>query len=338
MTTTTKIIVALLVLLALALGVFGYYTANKALTDQRAAQQLAANKAGPQTTLPVVVAVKPLPPGAPIASDAVKVMPYPMAPEGALTSVDQAIGQVPQAAIGSGAPVLKSALLSGLSMHVQNGFRAVAIHVDKVIAVGDHLHPGDFVDVFFSLPPAQNYGAATGPAAVPGPAQARMLLSDLRVLAVGEQTVAKTLPVASAPAKSAFGPAAQQPVNPNQAPPTPPTSVVLQVPTAEVAKLVMAEESGKLQLAMRNPKDTDQPDTASFPSALPAIEPSLLPVAQRKQALEVPENKAWAGLTLPGLRGKESPPAPVRFANGVKQPPKPTVEIYRGDQKQTVAY
>lgn len=321
-------------LLALALGVLGYYTANRALTERQAAQQ-PARTAAQAASAPVVVAVKPLLPGTPIASDAVKVMSYPLAPEGALTSVSQAVGQIPQATIGSGAPVLKSALLSGLSLHVQSGFRAVAIHVDKVIAVGDHLHPGDYVDVFFSLPAAQAFGAAAQQAVVAGPAQARMLLSDLRVLAVGPQTVARTLPVASAPAQ-AFGPAGQQ-TRPNEAPPNPPTSVVLQVPTGEVAELVMAEASGKLQLAMRNPKDTEQPDTASFPTPLPAIEPTLLPVAQRKQALEIPENKAYAGLTLPGLRGPETP-VQARVTNGVKPPPKPTVEIYRGDQKQTVAY
>lgn len=337
MTTTTKIIVALLVLLALALGVFGYYTANRVLTARQAVQQ-PARTAARTASAPVVVAVKPLPPGAPIASDAVKVMPYPMVPEGALTSVSQAIGQIPQASIGSGAPVLKSALLSGLSLHVQNGFRAVAIHVDKVIAVGDHLHPGDYVDVFFSLPAAQSqaFGAVARVPAVAEAAQARMLLSDLRVLAVGPQTVARTLPVESAPTQ-AFGPAAQQ-TRPYEAPPSPPTSVVLQVPTAEVAKLLMAEENGKLQLALRNPKDIAQPDTEAFPSPSPAIVPTLLPVAQRKPALQIPENKAYAGLTLPGLRGQEKAPAPLPVSHGVRPPSKPTVEIYRGDQKQTVAY
>lgn len=332
MSTTNKIIIAILVLLAVVLGGFGYYTANRALTG-RASEQAAKTQAqATQATHPVVVATKTLPAGLPIAQDAVKVLAYPMAPQGAYSSVSQVVGQVPQATIGAGAPVLSTYLARPLSTHVQNGYRAVAVHVDKVIAVGDHLHPGDFVDVFFTLPAAQAYGAGPQQNA---PAQGRMLLPDLRVLAVGPQTVARVAPEQTT---DAFGNAQNQPANqPPQAPPQPPTSVVLQVPVGEVAKLVTGAENGKLLLALRNPKDDAQPDTAAFPSAPPAIEPTLLPVAQRKDALQVPDNKAYAGLTLPGLREPEKPAARA-VARGEAPRPRPSVEIYRGDQKQTVSY
>jgi pilus assembly protein CpaB len=334
LSTTNKIIVAILVLLAIGLGAFGYYMANRSLSAHVPTVTLAGAPAkGAGATFPVVVAATPLLAGQPIGKDAVKVLQYPQMPDGAMSQVSQAIGQVPQTGIGVGVPVLQAYLLSGLAMHVQNGYRAVAIHVDKVVAVGDHLHPGDYVDLFFTLPAAQSYG--TGPQQQ-GPAQSRMLLSELRVLAVGPQTVAKALPVAQS--TNAFGPAGQQPQNPNQAPPTPPTSVVLQVPTGDVAKLAIAEESGKLMLALRNPEDINQPDKDAFPSAPPALAPELLPLAKRKDALQIPDNKAYAGLTLPGLRG-HSLPSPVYVAHGYVAPkPVQRMEIYRGDQKQSVAY
>ena len=335
MSTTNKIIIAILVLLAVVLGAFGYVTANNALSTHAKLTSQAANSSGSglQTrTVPVVVAIKPLQAGVPIGPDDVKLLQYPQQPEGAMDAVVQAIGQVPQTAIGVGVPVLKGYLLSGLSTHVAAGMRAVAIGVDKVVAVGDHLHPGDYVDVFFTLPAAQTFGNA----ASRGPAQSRMLLADLRVLAVGPQTVAKALPVAKA--TNAFGPAGQQPQSTTQAPPTPPTSVVLQVPTGEVAKLAMAEEGGKLVLALRNPKDINSPNAAAFPSAPPALQPTLLPPGQRHLALQIPDNKAYAGLTLPGLRGHAQPSVAIDSAHGAFRAPPPEAEIYRGAQKQAVKY
>jgi len=322
MGTTSKIAIALLVLIAIGLGVAGYVMTQRSAPAPSAQTQVVASNRS--AGYPVVVAAQTLSAGAPISANSVKVIAFPEQPTGAFSSTDQVVGAVPSINIEQGVPVLRSSLVSGLATQVPAGFRALALHVNEVTAVGDHVRPGDFVDVFFYLPSQQ--GALAGSA----PTQARLLLSDLRVLAVGPQTVNKDVALTK---PSSMGPAAQKSTE-YEAPATPPQSVVLQVPTAEVAKLVLAEQSGQLFLALRNPKDDHVPTPDIFPTPPPALAPSLLPVAAQKSALEVPENRAYAGLTLAGLAGEKKTPvaAPTRVA------PRPLMEIYLGDKKSTLPY
>jgi pilus assembly protein CpaB len=321
MGTTSKIAIAVLVLIAIALGVIGYMMTQRPAPLPVQSQVVASNgSAG----YPVVVAAQTISAGFPIAANAVKVLAFPEQPAGAFTRPAEVVGAVPAVAIGQGVPVLRSNLVSGLATQIPAGFRALALHVNEVIAVGDHLRPGDFVDVFFVLPGQQ--GAMAGTA----PTQARLLCPDLRVMAVGPQTVNKEVALTK---PTPMGPAAQKQTQ-YQAPATPPQSVVLEVPTAEVAKLVLGEQSGQLFLALRNPEDDKVPTPHIFPTPPPALAPSLIPVAAQKSVLKVPENRAYAGLTLPGLAGEKK----AQAAAAARVAPRPLMEIYLGNKKSALPY
>ena len=320
---TAKIVIAILVLLAIALGVSAYLVSQPSPVVQ--SKTSAAAPQQPAAGVAVVVAAKTLSAGFPIPPDGVKLLHYPEFPAGAFHETAHVVGKVPQVNIGMGAPVMSGNLLSGLATQVPEGDVAMAIDVNKAIAVGDHLQPGDFVDVFTTLAGDQMtmHGG--------WPTQSRLLLADLRVLAVGPQTVVRHVAQGE---PSAFGPAAGSAGNSNQPPREPPSTVVLQVPVASAATLALASGQGHLLLALRNPKDHTLPDTGAFPTPSPALPPAELPVAQRKAALAKPENRAYAGLTLPGLAGKSK--AAERAMHPL--PPPPMMEIYQGGQKTAVPY
>jgi len=322
---TTKFVLALLVLLALALGGFGYHTARKALTTPAASSAATGATVAPRPTVPVVVAARALQPGQAIGEDDVRLDMQAALPAGGLSDPARAIGQVPRVAIGSGAPVLGRQLLGGLSAQVAEGHRAVAIHVDKVIAVGEHLQPGDWVDVFFALP-ATNAGLSERERAsvAASAAQSRLLLSRLRVLAVGPQTV-ETASVPPGAEETAQAATRQQPVS----------AVVLQVPVGDVPRLVMAAEGGKLQLALRRPDDEATPDATAFAPLPEVLPPARATARERAAVLQQGDNRAYAGVSLPGLR--QPGPAARPAATGAAGAPRARIEIYRGDQKSVVS-
>ncbi|MFA7495763.1 MAG: Flp pilus assembly protein CpaB [Acidithiobacillus sp.] len=318
-----KIAIALLVLLAVILGVTAYVISMPSSTLP---SKPSPNRSTPaaSTGVNVVVASKTLMAGKPIAADALKVLHYPEFPNGAYHHTTSVLGQVPTTTIGAGVPVLRSNMVSGLATQVPEGALAMAIHVNEQIAVGDHLHPGDFVDVFTTLPgnQMQMHGG--------WPTQSRLLLAGLRVLAVGPQTVSKNIQPGQPGQDNAIvngqnsGAAVQ-----------PPSTIVLQVPVASAATLALASNQGHLVLALRNPKSTGMPDQADFPTPSPALVPSKLPPSQRQDALQKPENRAFAGLTLPGLAGKS---ATAAQSMRPLPPPPPMMQIYDGGQKTAVPY
>jgi Flp pilus assembly protein CpaB len=319
-----KIAIAILVLLAVILGVAAYVISLPPPSVQRPAESSPNSTSTAPAGVAVVVASKPLMAGKPISADALKVLHYPEFPSGAYHQTSSVIGQVPVTDIGAGVPVLHTNMVSGLATQVPEGDLAMAIHVNEEIAVGDHLHPGDFVDVFTTLP--GNEGQMHGG----WPTQSRLLLAGLRVLAVGPQTVAHSLSHTQPGQDNAV---VNGQANGQQA--QPPSTVVLQVPVASSATLALASAQGHLLLALRNPKSSGMPDVQDFPVPTPALIPTKIPVNQRKDALQKPENRAYAGLTLPGLAGKSKAEAQ---AMRPLPPPPPMMQIYDGAQKTAVPY
>ncbi|WP_414040065.1 Flp pilus assembly protein CpaB [Acidithiobacillus sp. M4-SHS-6] len=317
-----KIAIAVLVLLAVLLGVAAYVISLPSSRVPPPAKAPSSTTAAP-AGVAVVVASKALPAGQPIPAEALKVLHYPQFPSGAYHQARSVIGQVPVTSIGAGVPVLHSNMVSGLATQVPAGNLAMAIRVNEEIAVGDHLHPGDFVDVFTTLP--GNEGQMHGG----WPTQSRLLLAGLRVLAVGPQTVTHGLqPVAGQQGDIING----QTANGQQ---QPPSTVVLQVPVASAATLALASAQGHLLLALRNPKSNGMPDVQDFPLPTPALLPTKIPLGQRQAALQKPENRAYAGLTLPGLAGKSRAEAQ---AMRPLPPPPPMMQVYDGAQKTAVPY
>jgi pilus assembly protein CpaB len=213
-----QVIAVLVVLISLGLGWYAW------VLGQRAVKPQAVKPAGAT----VVVAAKALPAGAPIGADGLRSETMALRPEGAFEQAAAVVGKVPAEALVAGEPVLAKRLLGeGAGLEVRSGERAVAVRVDEVSGVANRLQPRHRVDVFVVL--------RRTPEEV-GETQARLLLPDVQVLAVG----------ARGAAGREEGQAARAAGN------EPPRTVVLAVHGDDVSRLLVAAETGRLLLALRS--------------------------------------------------------------------------------------
>ncbi|GJG94490.1 Flp pilus assembly protein CpaB [Cupriavidus pauculus] len=228
----------------------------------------------------VVVTTRAVEAGKPLTADALAVMELPIEPSGAYQDAARVVGQVPVVNLGVNVPVLEGQLLSGLARQIPDGDRALAVAVDEVVGVGHQVQPGDFVDVFVILR-RDNQEIAES--------QSRLLLSHLRVLAYGVGSVNDSRKVQG-----------EQMMARREGAKT----AVLSVPVEQVGKLAMAQQAGRLVLALRNPSDASMPSEGMFADA-PAVlqaRAGVPPEAQR-----APMDRAAAGVSLNGLVGGAAP-------------------------------
>jgi pilus assembly protein CpaB len=264
---------------------------------------------------PVVVATRELPAGKPITVDALRVERLPINPIGGFSDPALLAGRVPVTAIGVQAPVLDTQLSSGLAERIEPGERAVAVRVDESNAVGSRLRPGNLVDVFFTL---KRDGAMGGSGEIER-SQARLLLSRVRVLAFGQG--------GSTDAGGDINLAAR--------------TAVLAVPVADVDQLTLAEGSGRLVFALRNPRDDEVADN----TALPVPGPLLKTAAVAGTAQASPSTRAAAGVALDQLSGASRPAPAAPLKNNATHAPARIVagthndiEVIRGGRAETVAW
>ena len=329
----TKILAAILVLLAIALGVYAWMLSRQAPPPPVAAAGPAAGptKAREVLVYPVVVAAKALPAGEAIPADALRVERLTINPAGAFQDVAVAAGRVPVLDLAEGSPVMENQLVSGLALRVAEGERAIAIKADEVMGVGNKIQPGDFVDVFIML---KSDGKDVDRS------QARLLLSRKRVLAFGNASVD------GLPSKSPDKAAAQQAQRNEQA-----RTAVLAVPLDDVNRLTIGDASGRLMLALRNPTDMAQPDPKLFAELPTALQPPQSKTGEARRAPLEGLDRAQAGLTAADLvTGGKGPSVrpPVAEARAVATGPRAAgtgtrggglqVEVIRGERSETVNY
>jgi pilus assembly protein CpaB len=307
----TKIAAGLLIAVAVLLGVFAWTLARRPAPAPVVAS-LAA-----QTTYPVVVTTRDLPAGKPITADAVRVQSLPINPNGAFADPSLLVGRVPNADLGAQSPVLEAQLSSGIAERIEPGERAVAVRVEEGNAVGNRLRPGNFVDVFFTLKRDGTMGSGEI-----DQSQARLLMSKIRVLAFGNATAGN----------DTSG-------DPNGMVRT----AVLAVPVADVDRLTLAETSGRLVFALRNPRDAEVADEGVFASM-----PGVLKVAARAGDTDPLKDstRAAAGVALEALSGNTGTASKVRpsVAPRIGAPVVRTagntnsgIEVIRGGRTETVA-
>lgn len=328
----TKIIAAVLVLLAIALGGYAWMLSRQAPAPAVAATGAAAapTRAKEVLVYPVVVAAKPLPAGEAIPADALRVERLTINPAGAFQDVNVAVGRVPVLDLAEGTPVMENQLVSGLAMRIGEGERAVAIKADEVMGVGNKIQPGDFVDVFITL---KSDGKDVDRS------QARLLLARKRVLAFGNASVD------GLPSKSPDKAAQQAQRNDNA------RTAVLAVPIDEVNRLTIGDAAGRLMLALRNPADKSEPDPKLFADLPTALQPSQPKAGEARRGPLEGLDLAQAGLTaadlVTGGKGPTVRPlaAEVRPASSSSsRAAKPAhggglqVEVIRGGRSETVNY
>lgn len=312
-----KSLAAVLIVIAMLLALYAWVLSRRPPAVQPVQQAASA------ASYPVVVAAKPLPAGRPIAADALRVASLPIHPAGAFAQTAPLVGRTPIADIGADAPVTEPQLASGLATKVAPGERAVAVKVDESNGVGNRVEPGDFVDVFFLL--KRDNGGVQGGAEVDR-SQARLLLSKIRVLAWGADSVSgvQHADAVNEPATLPRADGAR--------------TAVLAVPTRQIDRLALAENAGRLVIALRNPADDDTVDDKAFAPLAPVIRPVG---SNALDALAQPSTRAAAGVALDdlaGAGGARRALAPPVARTGTHGPGGASIEVIRAGRRDSVAY
>ncbi|KPU89164.1 pilus assembly protein CpaB [Variovorax paradoxus] len=325
----TKIIAAILVLIAIALGGYAWVLSRQPAPSVAATPATSAPaRSEARATYPVVVASKPLPAGKAIAADAVRVEQLPVNPSDAFKETSVVAGRVPVLDLSEGTPIQEGQLVSGLALRIGEGERAVAVKADEVMGVGNKVQPGDFVDVFVML---KSEGKDIDRS------QARLLLARKRLLAYGSLSVD-----ALATKAADNGATAAQRAEAAR-------TAVLAIPVDDVNRLTLGESSGRLLLALRNPADTTEPDPSLFAELPTALQPVPAKPGEPRRPPLAGLDKAQAGLTVADLVNGGATPATSRRTAITGLPiagtrpagiarPGMEVEVIRGDRSETVRY
>jgi pilus assembly protein CpaB len=244
-------------------------------------QKTPAQAASTIPTTPVVVAATDLDIGAQLTKDDVRVIQWPAnaVPQGAIKDPSEVVDRGLVLPVIQNEPILPLKLASkeagaGLPPVITPGLRAVSVRVNEVIGVAGYVVPGTRVDVVVTMSPTNKQEETTS----------KVILTDVQVLAAGTKIERDT----------------------EKGKPIPVNVVTLLVNPDESERLTLAATEGKIQLALRNPLDRDNPSTRG-------IRPAML-----------------LGSAPPVRPGPRALPVPVKVAQA---PDAPTVEIIRGDKR-----
>jgi pilus assembly protein CpaB len=214
----------------------------------------------------------------------VKKLPEPVVLPNNVRDPQEAVGAVTRDAVVAGEPIIRDRLWPkgqqpGLTFTIPPGKRAVSVAVSEVIGVGGFVKPGDRVDVL-----------ATFEQEFLGEHSTLSLLQGVPVLAVA-QTMKDD---GQSDAKIA-------------------TTVTLAVTLEEAVRLTLAEERGKLRLALQPAGQEEKVKVvAATPASLRGGRPAAAPG--------------------PAPAARPAPPPVVR----VEKPAGTTVEIIRGSRRDVV--
>lgn len=315
MSRLAQVLAVILVLLAVLLGVFAFNLARQPAQQTEPVQRLAP---APQAVAAVKVAVAARAAGAGevLTAEDIRLADWPTAPEEGFSTVEPLLGRILRFDVNAGAALTESQLASGLAVHLQDGERAVAVAVDEVLGIGNRVQPGDWVDVFFTLPRVGEDAQRN---------QARLLLSRIRVLAYGRASVDGPPPHEEGERDDRNTRRGAQPA-----------TAVLAVPVAWVNDLLLARTNGKLQLALRSPLDLAGPDVGLFPEPGTVLAGRRGLTAEEQAVLKSADNRAYAGADLMGLAGP-LPGNPPRRAPSTGAA-RPGLEVVRGTQSRQEVY
>jgi pilus assembly protein CpaB len=253
---------------------------------------------------PLVVAVAPLPLGAMIGRNAVKLrnVPVSLFPAGGFSRIEDVVDRPVISAIQPDEAVVEARIAArgsglGLAPLIPPGMRALSVRVNDVVGVAGFLLPGMRVDVLVTGRPASAPDTIT-----------RTVLQDIAVLSAG-QTV-------ETDGKS---PAITTPV------------VTLLVTPNDAEALTLATNEGHIQLVLRNSMDRQLTNTRGRElSGLFAPQRTETPAAGETAALPPRPKKQTTVVAPPQV------PAPDRGAAATPAPPPPPndgILMIRGNVK-----
>ena len=248
--------------------------------------------------VPVVIAARDIPARTRLSAAWLRVrMASPQSlPDGAVSAPGELLGKVTTEPVAAGAAILRQAVAAptaalGMAFALPSSQRAVTVALDAGDSADQFARPGDHVDVLATDEPGS------------GPADARTVLQNVRLLAVGTQTAPEAAPAAETSGAS---------------------HVTLAVSPPQAQALVLAAARGKLHLSLRAADDEAIAPLAPAPA--PRLVHAALPPAPRRAHLQTPSKPAPApGQARPLLPLPVAPPAHV------------TMTIIKGSQSQTVS-
>src|SRR5271166_1861808 len=234
----------------------------------------------------IVVAADDLQVGAKIEDKDVRLVHFPSAelPAGCFHQKTKVVGRGVVLPIAKGEFVLPNKLAgenagAGLPSLIPPGMRAVSVRVNDTTSVSGFVQPGTRVDVLLTGNPQGS-----------NEPQTTTVLENVAVIATGQRLE-----------RNSAGEPQTAPV------------VTLLVSPDDAERLTLATSQGHIQLALRNPLDTQQTDVAavkanSLYKGGPVPTPSAEPHSSRPKHVAVPT----------------TPPPPTTY----------TVEVYKGDKKE----
>ncbi|MGF7186893.1 pilus assembly protein CpaB [Desulfitispora alkaliphila] len=123
------------------------------------------DKYEPVPTVTITIAATDIPPKSIITEEHLTKVELPEAAilQGSSSNRSQLIGRVTRDTIYSGEQILEQRLIQGrerdgLSVIIDEGYRALTIQVDTVSSVGENVKEGDYVDILAYLPPRDDSG------------------------------------------------------------------------------------------------------------------------------------------------------------------------------------
>jgi pilus assembly protein CpaB len=208
----------------------------------------------------MVIATEAMPMGTLLTRDKVKLVPWPSTTPivGSFTAVDRVVDRGLISDLQANEPITESKLApkdagAGLPPAIPPGMRAISIKVNEVIGVAGFVVPGTRVDVLATVTPEK------------GQTVSRVVLSDVQVLTANtryDQEKAK-----------------------QEGKPIPSTVVTLMLTPTDTEKITLAQEEGRLMLALRNPLDVQPTETQGtrLAALLGTPTPEARPAARRVQ-------------------------------------------------------
>lgn len=233
----------------------------------------------------VVIANTRIPFGQQISSMQLETQKVAVAPSGAFSDPAAVIGKTPLYNIEPGTPITNKFFEPGaVAGQVRDGFRAFALRLDDNNASTAKIKAGDYVDVFSLFRSRSKEVEQT---------VSRLVQPKLRVLAVGEQLV--NTPEAAEEKDDPRNKNRRQQIR----------AITVEIETAQVNSLALAQDQGELFVVIRAPTDEDMPDTTKYPSPQPVLQPLKKKVAGKEGPTEKapeeplsPMDAAYAGIAF----------------------------------------
>lgn len=268
-------------------------------------------------TYPQVIAAQDIPVGKVLTLEDVELISTPQRDSRVYKNVHDVLGKLTVQPIVKGTPLVSRYFPAAgqLAQSLAANERAIAVKVNEVIGVGGFVKPNDRVDVLLYLRADRETNNVSS---------AQVVLRDVKVLAYGdvlaedsegEQLLDElTVPVETASAGAVKKQENKQEKNSR--------SAILAVPESQVSRLMLAESSGILRLALRGPQ---------------ALNTAVSEQNQFVRLDEVAQPKTDTGASgqvLKPVDGKSSMPVQKKSSSVLGQSER--VIVHRGDQVDVV--